>query len=116
MVQNPIYESDGPVYDSVQPEFNHKDMHAANTCIDIKHQGLELSTSPLKRYVDQPSIMHSGSFSFSLSSKLVKINDSNNNYPLHKHLHDNRTRGGTMSQCREPCRKAKLFLLKWWME
>ena len=68
MVQNPIYESDGPVYDSVQPQFNSRVTASNNACIDLKHQGLEISTAvwmDKNRYVDQPGTIHSCSFSFS---------------------------------------------------
>lgn len=71
MVQNPIYESDGPVYDSVQPQFISQVTAATNTCVCLKHHDLEISTSQLtdkNRYVDQPSLIHSGSFSFSSNS------------------------------------------------
>jgi hypothetical protein len=71
MVQNPIYDSDGPVYDSVRPQFNSQDTAATNTCIDLKNEGLEISTSLLtdkKRYVDQPSVNNIGSESFSFIS------------------------------------------------
>ena len=84
MVQNPIYESDGPFYDSVQPQFNSQDTAATNTCIDLKHQDLEISTSLLtnkSRYVDPPSVTYSGSGSFSFSSRSNDhaFEDSTNN-------------------------------------
>ena len=85
MIQNPIYESDGPVYDSVQPQLNSQDTTATNTCIDLKHQGLETSTSLVlltdqNRYVDQPStIIDNGSFSFSLESYDQTFEDSTKN-------------------------------------
>ena len=73
MVQNPIYESDGPFYDSVQPQFKSQNTAANNTCIDLKHQDLEISTSLLtdkNRYIiDPPSVTYSGSGSFSFSSR-----------------------------------------------
>ena len=87
MVQNPIYESDGPFYDSVQPQFNSQDTAANNTCIDLKHQDLEISTSLLtdkNRYIDQPRLSvtqysGSGSFSFSSRSNDHVFEDSTNN-------------------------------------
>ena len=86
MVQNPIYESDGPVYDSVQPQFNSQDTAATNTCHsnDLKHQDLEISVSLLtdkNRYVDPPSVTYSGSGSFSFSSRSNDhaFEDSTNN-------------------------------------
>ena len=84
MVPNPIY--DGPLYESVQPQFESLVsgvVAARNTLTDHLHDEVESSPSmdsiaEKSRYVSQPGLVQSGSFSFNMHS--------NDHPPTNSHL------------------------------